>query len=696
MSALHIEAPLAALARPSTYVPTPSLRTWARALSRRPLSDQALAEPWCRDSDQAFWLSRSAHALRIVAALSTPPGRAGQVCVWIPDYFCGTALDPLRAAGARLVFYPLTPKLHPDYPACRAMAVDGAPDVFVLVHFFGLPAPVTEAAEFSRRHACLLVEDAAHVFLPLPGVGEKGDFVLYSPHKHLPIPNGAVLVVRDTASTKLGLAPAELAERVTAAILAGSSEEGMSGWTIRRLAQRVGLRGRASARASFGDDVPARGGDALQIQPLSRRLLSALKPTLHSCQRIRQRNCVVLDHLLGGCFGGADEAFLSNRYLLMREFPEFSQAAAFHDRARAAGWPACAWPDLPREVVAAPSGHSRAIELRRTRVHFHVHQDLDFKGMIAASCVRPLARGIILKWFDGEQQGAWEDLYRRSGQANLLQTSVYAEQKARLEGHRVRRGVFFHGEKPTAVVIATRRFPGVWRINRGPLWLENPDAESVEGTLVELRRHFRGRLLAFAPNLEGTAANWLALMRAGFTQRGARPWETVWLDLAPAEEALRSRLAPKWRNALSFAERANLVLDSSQDPAAVEWLLNHHQEAMKAKSFAATPRLILEGLRHAGTFMVLRAMKDGVPVGGVGIALHQPAATYLVGWNGPEGRSLKANQFLLWRAILVLRQAGFTEFDLGGIDDVGLPGISEFKLGTGGRRVRIVGEFTNL
>ena len=41
--------------------------------------------------------------------------------------------------------------------------------------------------------------------LPEGNIGKIGDLVLYSPHKHLPIPNGALLVIRDDGPAKLDL-----------------------------------------------------------------------------------------------------------------------------------------------------------------------------------------------------------------------------------------------------------------------------------------------------------------------------------------------------------------------------------------------------------------------------------------------------------------------------------------------------------
>jgi hypothetical protein len=56
------------------------------------------------------------------------------------------------------------------------------------------------------RQRAWLIEDAVHALRPVRGIGASGDFVLYSPHKHLPIPDGAVLVVRGDGPAEFGAA----------------------------------------------------------------------------------------------------------------------------------------------------------------------------------------------------------------------------------------------------------------------------------------------------------------------------------------------------------------------------------------------------------------------------------------------------------------------------------------------------------
>ena len=77
---------------------------------------------------------------------------------------------------------------------------------------------------------------------------------------------------------------------------------------------------------------------------------------------------------------------------------------------------------------------------------------------------------------------------------------------------------------------------------------------------------------------------------------------------------------------------------------------------------------------------VLKVFSENKPIASICEVSHGSAATYLHGWNGEERRRLKANQFLLWNTMLLLKEQGIRWFDLGKFDIDNTPGISEFKL----------------
>ena len=120
---------------------------------------------WGRGFEATFLLSQARHALSLVLAVLQARGIAAPR-VFVPAYYCDSALGPLRRSQGQLVFYPMTPGMTPDWDGVRKLAQQGEPDLFVLAHFFGTEsAGADEAVTFTRQHGALLLEDAAHVLV---------------------------------------------------------------------------------------------------------------------------------------------------------------------------------------------------------------------------------------------------------------------------------------------------------------------------------------------------------------------------------------------------------------------------------------------------------------------------------------------------------------------------------------------------
>ncbi|MBI4184367.1 MAG: GNAT family N-acetyltransferase [Proteobacteria bacterium] len=308
---------------------------------------------------------------------------------------------------------------------------------------------------------------------------------------------------------------------------------------------------------------------------------------------------------------------------------------------------------------------------------------------------------ITLEW-DRAGRAEWEEMTAAAPRSNLLQSWAYGEAKAAAGGWRVRRGVFRRGASALALVQALEKswpgLGGVVRINRGPVLLEEPPGEDVRRVvLVALRRAFplyRRRLVLIAPEVPAVEA--AVLCDLGFRRRGAGAgWRSAWIDLGPDEGVLRAGLKGKWRNMLVAAERAGLEIAIGHERPALDRLLARHGSAMAERGFAGPAPALIERLFEAadGALVVLTALGGGTPVAAVLIARHGRAATYLVGWSGPEGRRLRAHNLLLFRALCEMRAQGCTGFDLGGIDERAAPGVALFKRGLGGIEYELAGEY---
>jgi len=387
-----------------TFAPLPS---WAHLLGaaarRAPTGAQLeqIARPWIALGETVGWLSRSAWSLALVATWRQRQTEGSPVVAWIPDFFCNASLAPLRATGARLRFYPVDLDMRPDFEACRSMAATEAPDLFVLVHYMGRPNSGAAAREFCAALGAWLIEDAAHVLYPRGGIGSWGDFVLFSPHKHLPIPEGAVLVARASGPSALtdevlknfGLPsdwPRQLARKGVPGRMHRAREFRDSAlWLAKRTLQKLGVRNWRSASPAFSEPIDGEGArpDSLgspEVSVLTKRLLPGAVSRLDEIADVRSQNQTSWDSSLmsrtDSRAGGVEPAERSTRddwtpYLAAFRV-DYAVAEEIYDNWTRCRLPVMTWPDLPPEVKGDRERYANAWRLRHGRLYLPVHQTL--------------------------------------------------------------------------------------------------------------------------------------------------------------------------------------------------------------------------------------------------------------------------------------------------------------------------------
>ncbi len=715
-----------------TLAPIPKWRDMLCAMAPGRINSHELAKPWLRQGEMAGWFSRSAWSLAQIVMWRQRQKGKGRITVFVPDFFCNASLVPLRDIDVRLFFYPVTSKMQPDYKGIRQQAKINPPDVLLVVHYFGCPVPTAPAKDFCHDYAAWLIEDAAHVLKPIPGIGKFADFILYSPHKLLPIPDGALLIARADGANKLGKEllltfgdPKKWHKQFTKSLQLFSphrfSHRQIFEWFVKRLLQKLGARQQilrvdyceiCRESASVAQlPTPAMSGTA-------QRILKSLLPSLNRIARWRLRNQLLWDELLlktpGAGFEGINVGPRSTHgewipYNAVYNVDERCAGQVFADMQNT-GFPVMTWPDLPPEVFANGQLENEAVHLRHSHIHLPLHQSVSVKDIVASfksSAVRlgeSSSPKVELVW-DNATRGQWQEWLKQAGQSNMMQSWEYGEAKADVEGWIVRRCVFQVDGTPVAIVqVLEKRYLGLLhlsRVNRGPLFLcKINDALKmavIKCLTQELAGIRRGRIFSFAPELPLTGHSINMLTHLGLRQNSPYGWESIWLDLREDTQKLRKKLDGKWRNMLSFAERHDLQLDVVRDADSFEWILKQCNSMMQARKGPDVPvafyRKLWRFLNDTNQpAWVFRALAEDEVVAGICVVPHGSAATYLLGWNGDYGRKLKANQFLLWNAMTFLKQNEFCWFDLGGIDQEKTPGITTFKLGVNGERYSLVGE----
>ncbi len=149
--------------------------------------------------------ARGRYALREAYRLSgIGPGSS----LLAPSYHCRTMLDPALALGGDVLLYPLRPDLSPDLAALDVLTDRTAPPVRALLatHFFGIPQDFATLAAWCAKRDIALIEDASHALFceqhRPAGIGIYGEFVVSSPYKFLPSPDGGLLHARDATHLK--------------------------------------------------------------------------------------------------------------------------------------------------------------------------------------------------------------------------------------------------------------------------------------------------------------------------------------------------------------------------------------------------------------------------------------------------------------------------------------------------------------
>lgn len=301
----------------------------------------------------------------------------------------------------------------------------------------------------------------------------------------------------------------------------------------------------------------------------------------------------------------------------------------------------------------------------------------------------------------------WEKRFSQVPRSNVIQSYTYARAACPQQKQKARWGlIFIDGREAGLVQIFEAGI--LWNavhaviIDRGPLWFPGfGNAMHVKVFFNEMHRQFPprlGRRRRFFPEiLDGPAARKM-MDGTGLKVTNDGGYQTIWLDLTPSEEVLRSALKSKWRGWLGKGERSDLKIKWIEDAQCLPQILSLYAADKMARGYAGPSPALLKAyvplLAGTGNLLIGQAFSGGDLAAFVVLASHGRSATYLIGWNSSVGREKAAHHVLLWQGALVLQQKGIKELDLGGVNDDSAEGVKIFKEGLGGESVRYVGRYT--
>lgn len=312
-----------------------------------------------------------------------------------------------------------------------------------------------------------------------------------------------------------------------------------------------------------------------------------------------------------------------------------------------------------------------------------------------------------IKWLKDLDDPAWIQDFNHIPESNLLQAPSYALIAATNDKMRTRRAyIHLDGKKAGLLQIFEQAtlfgLFHVIAIDRGPLWFEGfggaADWEVFFRTFDQLYPKRKGRKRRLMPEMQDGFAAKAIIKQVGIqANENFQPYETLWLDLTKDRETLWNNLDGIWRNNIRRAEKAGIHIEYDTKGKYLDWLLQYYKAEKEQKSYKGASTKTVTSLFHAfkdnDKFLIIRALHKGRPIAAINIIKHGASATYQIACRADKKSKLSIHHYMLWHAILHLKECGTDTLDLGGINREMPSGLIRFKRGSGAKPYKLIGHY---
>ncbi|MFZ5519238.1 MAG: peptidoglycan bridge formation glycyltransferase FemA/FemB family protein [Candidatus Zhuqueibacterota bacterium] len=302
-------------------------------------------------------------------------------------------------------------------------------------------------------------------------------------------------------------------------------------------------------------------------------------------------------------------------------------------------------------------------------------------------------------------QQRWTELFRQCSRVDFMQTWQYGLAIHQSIQWEPSRQVVLLDNAPIALAqTLVKNVPTIGtiaRIQHGPLFFTSEKKVLDEHTKMAIDALWtywveqRGMSLHVTPCVlpDDLPENWYASTRLAPSREVL--WASVRIDLRNQPQRLREQMKRKWRYSLRKAEEMELTLEMGMNESDLRYFLDRYRQTSSEKGITWPSPDLIHALWRLGDadMKLIFAQKNGERIGAMVLFPYADSVVGLVAWNGPLAPQYHAHNFLIWQSVLLCQKLGFRWFDLGGIDEVNLPGITQFKLGFGGETYQYIGNY---
>lgn len=627
-----------------------------------------------------------------------------KVKILLPDYFCNQTIYSFNESWMEILYYPIKSDIDLDWDYLKKWTKENEFDVFLFTHYFGkYNENISRAKEICKNKNAILIEDCAHVLYPTGKMGLYGDFVIYSPHKQLPIMDGAVLMCNEDENNPIIM---ELFNWIKEKYKGISENKGNAIWYIKKAFQKV-IPIHRKLTYYPGIHYSDEFGEKHSLRRISRDSYNTICDLRYidfkKIAYIRRDNLDMMNYIVSLKYPDVIPMITSEvdvPYFAVYSLEKVENKGKVVEDMINKGFTVLYWPDLPYHLNGT-DGHDDMEKLSENIIIMPVHQDLS-PQRLAKKFLGELKTekcSINIKKIDKE---TYISRYASLQINNIPQDWVYGDAKEATERWKaIRYGVYIDGRLKGVVQILEKKVLGITvavRINRGPVMEESFSCSFIKFLIIQeiRKKYMHGIPLIYAPYIYmspynihlATFYNWKNISLFGYP--------SAIINLEQSEDDLYKGMKAFWRKNLKHAKKCLTIKYNEYN---TDEIIELYIGFLKMKKIPGIPEHILRylfSLDMPPLEIISAHNEDGEMIAYKVLYKHGNCGTSFIAWNTEEGRNKQARTLLIWSSMLRLKELGYKFFDLGGVDDINTEDVAKYKRGAGGIEYRLLGEFVKL
>lgn len=648
--------------------------------------------------------SRSGVSVRLIIDAYREVLKKDKINISIPSYFCAETEAEFSDSNVNILRYPLLDDFEPDWKYIKENNQFKENDIFVFVHFFGEYHDINRARTFCDNNNCILIEDCAHVLYKYGKMAQKGDFVLFSPHKLLGLMDGAVILCNNSEKNE------GIYKVVQQKSYVSKKTFETVKWRLKKIVQKIIRRSRKTNYCYQEHYLETRDRTSnIAISTISYNIIKSIdEEELKKIAYRRRENLKLMNYVIKEVCPDICEIISEENespFFAVYSLEKVENKEAVISQIKGKGIEVLFWPSLS-PIVANGDQFETTRKYSKNLFMIPIHQDIKMEDIAKyAKKDKKSSNSMMVKKIGCEQEERkkWNDILAQSELSNITQDWGYAEAKSKAEGWGVDRFFICKDQNVIGVVqILRKKVLGVTvavRINKGPVFVKEENQLENELQIVDMvrKRYYKLLPIVWDPYSTMSNSNFIKMIQNGWKVIDIYGFPSGTVDLLKAENEIRAALNSKWRNQLKMAEKSGYSIEKEEID--FEKFIQCYRKEQEDKKFEGVNERLLREINELSS-QPLRFFYVKNKLGEV-IAFdifyrHEKAATYYIGWNNEEGRKACLNNLLLYHAAIELKKEGVEILDLGGIEYIHTESIAKFKDGMNPKHFRQMGEFVKI